>query len=158
MRPAPASDHVPRRHSRWHGSSSRRSHAPWRRGRLAGDGGMTQMGDLRGAEQRKADVLAALDDNHDVWLATADGSGRPHLIAVSCWWDGSRVIITTTTGSRSARNLVSTGLARLAIGDPDDVIVIDASVEDRIGVSEADSALAAGFANAVGWAPRQIRE
>ena len=116
------------------------------------------MGDLRGAEQRKADVLAALDDNHDVWLATADGSGRPHLIAVSCWWDGSRVIITTTTGSRSARNLVSTGLARLAIGDPDDVIVIDASVEDRIGVSEADSALAAGFANAVGWDPRQIGE
>jgi len=116
------------------------------------------MGDLRGAEQRKADVLAALDDNHDVWLATADGSGRPHLIAVSCWWDGSRVIITTTTGSRSARNLVSTGLARLAIGDPDDVIVVDASVEDRIGVSEADSALAAGFANAVGWDPRQIGE
>jgi hypothetical protein len=116
------------------------------------------MGDLRGAEQRKADVLAALDDNHDVWLATADGSGRPHLIAVSCWWDGNRVIITTTTGSRSARNLVSTGLARLAIGDPDDVIVVDASVDDRIGVSEADSAVAAGFANAVGWDPRQIGE
>jgi hypothetical protein len=116
------------------------------------------MGDSRGAEQRKADVLAALDANHDVWLATADGSGRPHLIAVSCWWDGSRVIITTTTGSRSARNLVSTGLARLAIGDPDDVIVVDARLKDRVGVSEADSALAAGFANAVGWDPRQIGE
>ena len=52
----------------------------------------------------------------------------------------------------------STGLARLAIGDPDDVIVVDATVEDRVGGSDADSALAAGFANAVGWDPRQIGE
>jgi hypothetical protein len=116
------------------------------------------MDELRRVEVRKADVLAAMDDNHDVWLATADGSGRPHLIAVSCWWDGSRVTIATTTGSRSARNLVSIGLARLAIGNPDDVIVVDATVEDRVGGSDADSALAAGFANAVGWDPRQIGE
>ena len=116
------------------------------------------MSDLRGAEQRKADVLAAMDDNHDVWLATADASGRPHLIAVSSWWDGGRLTITTTGGSRSARNLVSTGLARLAIGDPADVIMVDATVDDRVGVGEADPALAEGFASAVGWDPRQIGE
>jgi hypothetical protein len=109
-------------------------------------------------EQRKADVLAAMDDNHDVWLATADASGRPHLIAVSSWWDGSRLTITTTGGSRSARNLVSTGLARLAIGDPADVIMVDATVDDRVGVGEADPAVAEGFASAVGWDPRQIGE
>lgn len=116
------------------------------------------MGDMRGAEQRKADVLTAMDNNHDVWLATADASGRPHLIAVSSWWDGSRVTITTTTGSRSARNLVSIGLARLALGAPDDVIVIDATVDDRIGVCQADAGIADGFADAVGWDPRQIGE
>jgi hypothetical protein len=116
------------------------------------------MGDLRGAEQRKADVLRALDSNHDVWLATADDAGRPHLIAVSCWWNGSRVTIATTTGSRTARNLASTGLARLAIGSPDDVIVIDATVDDRVPVGQGDSGLADGFADAVGWDPRQIGE
>jgi hypothetical protein len=114
------------------------------------------MGELREAEQRKADVLAAMDNNHDVWLATADESGRPHLIAVSSWWDGNRISIATTMGSRTARNLVSIGLARLAIGSPDDVIVIDAKVDDFQGVGEADSELAEGFADAVGWDPRQI--
>lgn len=114
------------------------------------------MGELREAEQRKADVLAAMHNNHDVWLATADESGRPHLIAVSSWWDGNRIGIATTIGSRTARNLVSIGLARLAIGSPDDVIVIDATVDDFQGVGEADSELADGFADAVGWDPRQI--
>jgi hypothetical protein len=52
-----------------------------------------------------------MDSNHDVWLAAADDAGRPHLIAVSCSWKGNR----------TARNLASTGLARLAIGSPDDV-------------------------------------
>jgi hypothetical protein len=116
------------------------------------------MADLRGAEQRKADVLTAMDNNHDLWLATADASGRPHLIAVSSWWDGSRVTIATTTGSRSSRNLVSNGLARLAIGAPDDVIVVDATVDDRVGVGQAASEVAEGFASAVGWDPRQIGE
>jgi Pyridoxamine 5'-phosphate oxidase len=116
------------------------------------------MGDLRGVKQRKADVLTAMDSNHDIWLATADASGRPHLIAVSSWWDGSRVTVTTTIGSRSARNLASTGLARLAVGTPDDVITIDATVDDRVGVGQADSGVAEGFANAVGWDPRQIGE
>jgi hypothetical protein len=114
------------------------------------------MADLRGAEQRKADVLTAMDNNHDVWLATADASGRPHLIAVSSWWDGSRVTIATTIGSRSARNLDSIGLARLAIGSPDEVIMVDATVDDRVGVGQAESRLADGFARAVGWDPRQI--
>jgi nitroimidazol reductase NimA-like FMN-containing flavoprotein (pyridoxamine 5'-phosphate oxidase superfamily) len=68
------------------------------------------MGDLRGVEQRKADVLRAMDSNHDVWLATAEDAGRPHLIAVSCWWDGSRLTIATTKGSRTARKLAFTGL------------------------------------------------
>lgn len=116
------------------------------------------MGPLRGVEQRKADVLEAMDSNHDVWLATADESGRPHLIAVSSWWDGSRLTITTTRGSRTARNLASNGLARLAIGAPDDVIVIDATLDDRVVVGQADSGLAAGFAEAVGWDPREIGE
>ncbi|PZR85002.1 MAG: pyridoxamine 5'-phosphate oxidase [Candidatus Nephthysia bennettiae] len=109
-------------------------------------------------EQRKADVITTMDNNHDVWLATAEPSGRPHLIAVSSWWDGSTITIATTIGSRSARNLDSTGLARVAAGTPDDAITIDATVGDRISVGQADSGIAENFAKAVGWDPREIGE
>ena len=108
----------------------------------------------RTVEQRKADTQAALNAQRDLWLATADPTGKPHLIAVSAWWDGNHVIIATTATSRSARNLEANGMARLALGAPDDVIVIDAAVADRGKVDDAK--LAAGFAAAVGWDPREI--
>jgi len=62
------------------------------------------MADQKGRklDQRKTDVLAALNKQADLWLATADMTGRPHLIAISAWWDGSKVIVATTGGSRTA--------------------------------------------------------
>ena len=114
------------------------------------------MSEGRSVEQRKADTVAALNRQRDLWLATADTNGKPHLIAVSAWWDGNHVIIATTAASRSARNLASTGIARLALGSPDDVTVIDASVANRTKVREADAQLGTGFAAAVGWDPRDI--
>jgi predicted pyridoxine 5'-phosphate oxidase superfamily flavin-nucleotide-binding protein len=114
------------------------------------------MSEGRTVEQREADTRAALDAQRDLWLATADPSGKPHLIAVSAWWDGNHVIIATTAASRSARNLEANGIARLALGAPDDVIVIDAAVADTVTVHDADAKLAAGFAAAVGWDPRDI--
>ena len=53
------------------------------------------MSDLRTVEARKADVLGALEGQRDLWLATADTSGRPHLIAVSAWWDGTDLVVAT---------------------------------------------------------------
>lgn len=114
------------------------------------------MSEGRTVEQRKADTLAALSKQRDLWLATADSRGKPHLIAVSAWWDGSHVIIATTAASRSARNLDANAIARLALGAPDDVIVIDAAVADHMKVRHADRELAAGFSSAVGWDPREI--
>ena len=114
------------------------------------------MSEERTVRQRKADTVAALNRQRDLWLATADSSGKPHLIAVSAWWDGSHLIIATAAASRSARNLDTNGIARLALGSPDDVIVIDAAVADRVKVREAAAELAAGFTAAVGWDPRDI--
>jgi len=51
------------------------------------------MSDLRTVEARKADVLGALEGQRDLWLATADTSGRPHLVAVSAWWDGTDLVV-----------------------------------------------------------------
>ncbi|MGA8922498.1 MAG: pyridoxamine 5'-phosphate oxidase family protein, partial [Candidatus Dormiibacterota bacterium] len=90
----------------------------------------------RTLETRKADVLAALGRQKDLWIATADLGGRPHLIAVSAWWDGSGVVIATVGTSRTARNLASNPTARLALGVPDDVIVIDARATDGRPASE----------------------
>jgi hypothetical protein len=116
------------------------------------------MSEGRTVEQRKADTIAELDRQRDLWLATADTNGKPHLIAVSAWWDGNHVIIATTAASRSARNLDANGIARFALGAPDDVIVIDATVADRVKVRQADAKLAAGFESAVGWDPRDISD
>jgi len=110
----------------------------------------------RTTNQRKADVLAALQKQADLWLASADKSGRAHLIAISAWWDGRQIVVATTRGSRTARNLESTGAARLAAGAPDDVIVIDVTKAGTGKPVKSDPALADGFAEAVGWDPRDI--
>lgn len=114
------------------------------------------MSEGRTVEQRKADTLGELNKQRDLWLATADPNGKPHLIAVSAWWDGNQVIIATAASSRTARNLDANGAARLALGSPEDVIVIDAAVAESVKVHGADAKLAAGFAAAVGWDPRDI--
>ena len=115
------------------------------------------MSTLRDPGARKADVLAALDRQKDLWLASADASGRPHLIAVSAWWDGKEVVIATSGGSRTARNLKENPVVRLALGSPDDVIVIDARAVCSRPVEDS-AELAGDFASAVGWNPREVGE
>jgi hypothetical protein len=113
------------------------------------------MSSLRSTAERKADVLDRLGRQKDLWLASADRSGRPHLIAVSAWWDGSHVLIATTGPSRTARNLTDNPTARLAMGTPEDVIVIDADVAMPTAAEDSVE-LATGFAEAVGWDPREV--
>ena len=110
---------------------------------------------MRDVQSRKADVLAALDRQEDLWVATADAQGRPHLIAVSAWWDGAEVVIATTAASRTAKNLATSPLVRLAQGSPKDAIVIDARVVEE-KPAEGAAELAKGFAGAVGWDPREV--
>jgi Pyridoxamine 5'-phosphate oxidase len=117
---------------------------------------MVRVSQTRTPTQRKADVLAALMANRDLWIATADRNGSPHLIAVSAWWHDNQMTIATSNASRTARNLVSIGSARLALGSPEDVIVIDTTLMDSVPVGEADGRLGQGFAAAVGWDPRTI--
>lgn len=113
------------------------------------------MTELRSTDRRKADVLAALKRNADTWIATSDRSGRAHLIAVSAWWDGELIGIATTGPSRTARNLEATRAARLALGTPDDAIMIDVELRDSTPVGSAAPGLAKGFSDAVGWDPAE---
>jgi hypothetical protein len=110
---------------------------------------------MRDVQTRKADVLAALHRQGDLWVASADSRGRPHLIAVSAWWDGAEIVIATTVASRTAKNLAANPVARLAQGLPGDAIVIDARVIET-KAAEQSAELAKSFAGAVGWDPREV--
>src|SRR6267143_6123365 len=92
-----------------------------------------------------------------MWLASADRSGRPHVIAVSAWWEGERLVVATRGTSRTARNLAANPVARLAGGSPDDVTVIDVAAGSALPVDE-DEDLAEGFKAAVGWDARTVGE
>jgi Pyridoxamine 5'-phosphate oxidase len=112
---------------------------------------------MRDTATRKADVKAMLEKQGDLWLATADRSGKPHLIAVSAWWDGDDLVVATTASSRTARNLAPGKHVRIAIGTPADAIMIDAEVIEKVPATDAGM-VAEGFARAVGWDPREVGE
>jgi hypothetical protein len=115
------------------------------------------MSDLRTVAGRKADVLVVLERQGDLWLATADAAGRPHLIAISAWWDGTDIVVATTAASRTASNFAARPFVRLAAGSPADAILIDAKIVESAAANEA-AELAEGFNKAVGWDPREVGE
>ena len=100
-------------------------------------------------------MLAALENQRQLWLATAGIGGRPHVIAVSAWWDGNELIVTTAGGSVTARNMAMNPQVTLAGGDPSDAIVIQAQMLDSSAVEDS-AELAAGFSAAMGWDPREM--
>lgn len=79
--------------------------------------------------QRKRDALARLEREVDLWVASADGEGNPHLIPLSYLWDGTTLTMATLTASHTARNLRRWRRVRLAIGGTRDVLIIDGTVE-----------------------------
>lgn len=96
------------------------------------------------------------------WLATAglaaDGTPAPHLIAVSVTWTGEALLMATRGGTPTARNLDATHRARLAIGTPDDVLMLDLAVGPAIpatGDDPATLAARATFTAAQGWDPAE---
>lgn len=79
--------------------------------------------------QRKHDVLARLGSETDLWAASADDKGNPHLIPLSYLWDGKMLTVATLEASRTARNFRRSGRVRLAIGGTRDVLIIDGTIE-----------------------------
>ena len=112
---------------------------------------------MRDTATRKADTLAALEKQHDVWLASADVAGRPHLIAVSGWWDGTDLLVATRGESKTARNLSMNTAAKIARGAPSDAVLLDVQMIES-GAVEDSPDLCRGFAAAVGWDPREAGE
>ena len=103
--------------------------------------------------QRRADTLARLAGDVDVWVATARGD-VPHLIPLSFLWDGARLLLATPDSSVTARNLRATGRARLTLGTTRDVVVIEGTAES-LPVAAVPAATADAFAARTGFDPRR---
>ena len=107
----------------------------------------------RDPAQRRADTLARLAADVDVWVATARGD-VPHLIPLSFLWDGARLLLATPDNSVTARNLRATGRARLALGTTRDVVVIEGTAES-LPLAAVPAATADAFAARTGFDPRR---
>lgn len=107
---------------------------------------------VRTGAQRRADTLARLAGDVDVWVATAS-AGEPHLVPLSLAWDGTRVILATPAASPTARNAAASGSVRLALGTSRDVTIIDATAS-VVPCSDAPDTVADCYAARTGWDPR----
>jgi Pyridoxamine 5'-phosphate oxidase len=110
----------------------------------------------RSRAQRKADVLAKLRTDVDLWVASADEAGNAYLVPLSFYSDGTTLAIATPRASRTARNLVRAGWARVALGPTRDVVIVEGGVEPiPIGT---DTKLEDAHARATGFDPRTLAE
>jgi hypothetical protein len=107
---------------------------------------------MRSAAQRKSDAIEKLNEDHDVWVATADDGGIAHLVPLSlCWHDGM-VVVAVEASSRTARNASASGQARLALGPTRDVVMIDAQAS-VVARQEAGPAITGAYRERTGWEP-----
>jgi Pyridoxamine 5'-phosphate oxidase len=110
---------------------------------------------LRDTATRKKDVLARLEMQGHYWLATAQVGGGPHVIAVSGLWEGSEMVVTTMSTSKTARNMAMNPLVVLAGGDPSDAIVIRAQVIESRPAADSPRLLEE-WKTAMGWDPTEL--
>lgn len=99
--------------------------------------------------ERRAAALEHLRSNSNLWLATASDGRGPHLIPVSYWWDGARLLTATFEGSRTLRNVRAQPRVRAAVGSTGDVLMIDAKA-GVMAVADVDETAAEGYARASG--------
>jgi PPOX class probable F420-dependent enzyme len=91
-------------------------------------------------------VDALLDRESVVWLSTVRPDGRPHLIPIWFWWDGTAVLFASKPEACKVANLRANAHCMLAIGDPDadfDVALIEA--QGQLAAIPTEELLAAGL-------------
>jgi PPOX class probable F420-dependent enzyme len=93
-------------------------------------------------------IDARLRSLREIWVTTADASGRPDAVPVWFWWDGSDAWFTTKATSRKARNLAERPHVVLHNGDGADPIILKGIaevVDDGDALARLDTAYGAKY-------------
>jgi Pyridoxamine 5'-phosphate oxidase len=102
------------------------------------------------------DALEKLRSGVDCWITSADETGRAHLIPISYYWDDSTLTVSTPRASRTGRNLLRAGWARVALGPTRDVLIVEGPIEEiPIGTY---AGLEDAHAQATGFDPRTLED
>lgn len=97
--------------------------------------------------------MAFAEPEADAWVATASANGVPHLVPLSIGWTGERIVLVTESRSLTARNLVASGQARLALGGSRDVVNVSAELVADYAMADAPASLLGAFSSQSGWNP-----
>jgi len=108
----------------------------------------------RGLEERLGDTRKRLENDVDLWVASAGGPGGAHLIPLSFFWDGTAILISTPRGSVTGRNLLADSRVRVGLGPTRDVVIIEGDAEP-VDVTELGET-ADAFAVKTGFDPREL--
>jgi hypothetical protein len=108
----------------------------------------------RPPQQRKIDVLAKLGQvGLDGWVASGNAD-RAHLVPLAIAWTGELVIIAVSGTSPTARNITTSGKARIGLGPTRDVVMIDVVLDSAVAVREAPASVADQLAAQADWDAR----
>jgi hypothetical protein len=110
------------------------------------------MDEPRTSDQRRKDTLRRLEQDVDVWVATADG-GAPYLVPLSFHWDGESLFLSTLATNPTAKNLTAGGQVRLTLGTTRDVVLIEGVATQVVPSDEVKAA----FADRTGFDPSTLR-
>jgi general stress protein 26 len=105
------------------------------------------------AERREA-ARQKLLTHHRLWLATGSDGHGAHLIPVSFIWVNEHLTMATLARSRTMANLRGNPRARVAIGHPDDVVIVEGDVS-IVDVADIDATVADRYAK-VSHDPRSM--
>lgn len=109
--------------------------------------------EIRSTPERARRARARLEQEANVWVATASGDGLPHLVPLSLAWLDGRIVVATPSDNATVRNVASNGRARAALDGAGDVVAFDCDVE-VVALDAADPSLVTRFVERVGWDPR----
>lgn len=83
----------------------------------------------RDRAQRLRDAQGLLRSERTAWVATTSTDG-PYMVPLVFWWDGAATLtLATGDASPTVTNLRRLPRARIAVGSPLDVVMIDAATD-----------------------------